>query len=302
MAAMPTTTTDVVIEGGVREAMPMERRVALLPKECQGHKLKVIDLPDPSTGKARAFAFFDGGEGGAQEAQILEATWYKTKNSSWFVQEKVVSDGGLVMYTKVSPALFLLPSLCGENNNSNSDSSCCKQRNTDEVFRSAEDVLEGCGVAGVPEQVRSLLESGLGSVCDAKEAGGDYYFRYSEERALRWLGDKVDVLREKARGLGSSFAALDGEGLTRYAVSYLGEYLPPGLAGRLAKARGLEPAEARPATVVDRRAHANPPAASLGQKRPAATAVSAAPKPVAKLSRTKDTSSMKISSFFQRRA
>ena len=82
-------------------------------------------------------------------------------------------------------------------------------------------------------------------------------------------------------------------------MSYLGEYLPPGLAGRLAKARGLEPAEARPATVVDRRAHANPPAASLGQKRPAATA---APKPVAKLSRTKDTSSMKISSFFQRRA
>ena len=87
MAAMPTT--DVGIEGGVREAMPMERRVALLPKECQGHKLKVIDLPDPSTGKARAFAFFDGGEGGAQEAQVLEATWYKTKNSSWFVQEVV---------------------------------------------------------------------------------------------------------------------------------------------------------------------------------------------------------------------
>ncbi|WZN64062.1 subunit B of ribonuclease H2 [Chloropicon roscoffensis] len=296
---MPTTTTDVGIEGGVREAMPMERRVALLPKECQGHKLKVIDLPDPSTGKARAFAFFDGGEGGAQEAQILEATWYKSKNSSWFVQEKVVSDGGLVMYTKMSPALFLLPSLCGENNNSNS--SCCKQRNTNEVFRSAEDVLDGCGVAGVPEQVRSLLESGLGSVCDAKEAGGDYYFRYSEERALRWLGDKVDVLREKARGLGSSFAALDGEGLTRYAVSYLGEYLPPGLAGRLAKARGLEPAEARPATVVDRRAHTNPRPPRWARSAPP-PAVSAAPKPVAKLSRTKDTSSMKISSFFQRRA
>ena len=41
---------------------------------------------------------------------------------------------------------------------------------------------------------RCDLEAGVKMVCDFKEAGGDCYYRYSEDRLLCWLIAKVERL------------------------------------------------------------------------------------------------------------
>ena len=85
--------------------------------------------------------------------------------------------------------------------------------------------------ARLPREVEfeCLLKGRLGEICDAKEAGGEVYYRYNEEKAKTWVGGLVQKLTLSFKSLSSAFALLDEEGLKNYSIGYLGEYLPKAL-------------------------------------------------------------------------
>ncbi|QDZ20422.1 subunit B of ribonuclease H2 [Chloropicon primus] len=281
------------MEGVERER---EVRVAVLPEELEGHKVEIIELPDPGTGKPRAYGYFSGKEGVG--AQILEASWYKNKNASWFVGEEVVSSGGLVLYTKTNPVFFLLSALGGRQGDKSVAGG--KAEGEKAMFCTAEHILE-C-FDGSP---RKLFEANLQHVCDQKSAGGESYFRYSEEKAVEWLKGRVARLQAKVANLGAGFKALDEEGLKRYSASYLREYLGAEMLEKLEGALGLPPVSSvpppqkRPAPAATTDSKANNPTNSLKRGAPDSKAKAAAKEAkVVKFAK----GSMKISSFFQRKS
>ena len=272
---------------------PSRRRVGIVPDELRGRKLDVFDFRDPGTNQVRSYAFFDG-DGG--ETQVLEANWFRPKNASWFVGEDVISDGGILLYSKVNPAFFLLPPLRE-----------CKE--TAGVFCTAEHLVDAVvgpsGCSDVPGGLRGLLEKSLGDVCEEKRVGEESFYRYSEEKAVGWLKERTGLLKDKVRGLGAQFKALDEEGLTRYSVSYLGEYLPQSLVSKLEASFDLPCVSAHQAPPMRQ----SPPASAdaggdpsrSSAKRPKPSAKISLPKKASKVAKA-DTGSMKISSFFQRRS
>ena len=83
-------------------------------------------------------------------------------------------------------------------------------------------------------------------VCDAREAGGDTYFRLSDARLLAWLRVKARRVAEAGCAGVPGLAALDEAGRLAYAAGLLGEYLAPEWARRLGAALGVPLAAAAP--------------------------------------------------------
>ena len=156
------------------------------------------------------------------------------------------------------------------------------------------------------------MQHSLGDICDFKDAGGETYYRYSEEKAMLYLEGKVAKLMSAFKSLGaatgpgtnaaSAFALLDDEGLKAYAVGYLQEYLPKELICKLRTAMNVpEPGKAPPASAKPKVAQAR----HVPEKRPfsfqsSKPAAAAQAKKKSKLSLASK-NSMKISSFFMKR-
>ena len=107
----------------------------------------------------------------------------------------------------------------------------------------------------------------LPSVCDDKEIDGETYYRFSEERTIKWLERKVEALSEVLRrkkvstssrsvGLENMKFLEDGGRMEadrlRYACALLEDYLPPDLASRFRS--HLRVSDAAPPPKTDSRA------------------------------------------------
>lgn len=179
-----------------------------------------ITLPDPRTGQHASYLLAGG--------CLQELNWFKQQYSSWFVGDRVVLDGGLYLSTPVDPLLLLLPLLE-------------RARAQQNVFQDLEQILS---VATSPSahMLLPLLAGGehLGCLCEVKQAGGQSYFRLSDELVLAWLTLKVQQAKAALQASPTAaFSGMDDVAITAYAAGLLGEYLAQHWQDRLAAALQL---------------------------------------------------------------
>eukprot|EP00798_Chlamydomonas_sp_ICE-L_P004557 gene4557-14737_t len=151
-----------------------------------------FSVPDRNGKQSQAYLWAGG--------CLQEVNRFKQKQSSWFVGGGVVSDGGVYMATPVDPIFVLLPVL---------ERSRAKTASSSGMFCPLEQILSdpispalhvllngGGGGGGEGEEVQGSAPSTtpiselLLSVCEVKDAGGDKYYRVSDEMVKDAGGDK----------------------------------------------------------------------------------------------------------------
>ncbi|KAK3727279.1 hypothetical protein RRG08_049903 [Elysia crispata] len=118
----------------------------------------------------------------ADESMLFQLHNFKEKYRSWFIGNKVCSDGSLYLTSPMDPLFLLLPYLMADEAKKfmTLDQLVC-----DEEFPDCAKLLPACS----PDQV-SLI-------CDSKDIDDDTkVFRYSKEKTLAWLKQKTDVLAD----------------------------------------------------------------------------------------------------------
>lgn len=159
---------------------------------------------------------------------LLELLSFSEDHRSWFIGERVVSDGRLVISTPVDPTFLILPYLASAEKLVPLDHLL-----TDDKYPEV-DVLVS-------------LSSGLSRVADPRGAPDLCVWQYNETRCLDWLTDRVqavqEVLAQQRVDLSEGAAALayrrDSSAppqpveYRRYAFGIVSQYLTPELAEQL---------------------------------------------------------------------
>ena len=236
-------------------------RVGLLPEALARAGGRVVGLPAPGGGDRGAFAVGErppaaGGGGAGAGAGLWEIQWHRERHRAWLLAGGGAGagggggwaerDGGVLLISPCDPLFLALPALEAARGGAGGSGG-------PGVFCPLAQAL-GDFAGGELQCLEPLLSPAtLRLVCDAREAGGDTYYRLSDARVLAWL-------RVKARGVAKAgcagvpgLAALDEAGRLAYAAGLLGEYLSPEWARRLGATLGV-PLAAAP----------HPPAAAAG--------------------------------------
>ncbi|KAL4434615.1 hypothetical protein ABPG77_002738 [Micractinium sp. CCAP 211/92] len=178
-----------------------------------------ITLPDPRTGQPASFLFAGG--------CVQEINWYKQQYSSWFVGDRVLSDGGLYLCSPLDPLLLLLPLLE-------------RARAQQNVFTDVEQILSMAATASAHLLAQLLDAEQMGCLCDVKEAGGQRYYRLNDDLVVAWLTLKAQQAKAALQASPSAaFSGMDELAVTAYAAGLLGEYLAQHWQDKLAAALQL---------------------------------------------------------------
>lgn len=158
---------------------------------------------------------------------ISECNAHTPKFSSWFVGDRILGDGALHLATPVDPLFLLLPAL--------------EKASEGGSFCDLEHCLEcwGAGAAGGAAAAAAANHDQLRCLCDAKEAGGQRYYRLNEAKVLAWLKIKVNQAKTALTATAAGFAQMEDSGLTVYAAGLVGEYLSSEWSAKLEGALGL---------------------------------------------------------------
>lgn len=198
------------------------------PEGC-GDTREFVSLPHPRTGATVRFMLRGSAVFELQVAKPPEG------RGSWFIGSLVKQDGFVQLVSEVDAIFLVAPLLMAA---------------AEKRFVPLDDIWDSS-----PHRLnyRKLAKCDLSAVrfvCDTKEAGGDLYYRFSEQRMLTWLMAKVDRLVsqqgltvDEAVGLVSQYAD------KRYEAELESLY---GLDGKAsAKRKSLEPQAAQaPAAFV----------------------------------------------------
>ncbi|XP_053236805.1 ribonuclease H2 subunit B isoform X1 [Podarcis raffonei] len=202
-----------------------------LPKK-PGSEPLFTKLRNPSTGQAALYLF------GSDGRQVFEVKAFHEEYRSWFIGEAVQHDGRLLFATPVDP-LFLLLFYLTKAEKEQGKFQPLDQFLVDEEFSSCA-VLLNC--KNVSQSVHHLV--------DEKEIGGRKFYKYSEEKTLKWLKKKVDqtvkVLKDNDIPVGGkvqSATFISGkrntdateEDYIRYAHGLITEYISEELSTALAQ-------------------------------------------------------------------
>lgn len=146
---------------------------------------------------------------------IQECNSVKKKWSSWFVNDSVVSDGSLYLWTPVHVVFILLPAL--------------EKTQKQGMFCSLDHVVDFLqGKNGEQHCVLGVVKSkkeDIKQVCEWKENGGEVYFKLDDAKLLEWLSRRVDIIKNHLETNDETFKALDSQALSAYAIGILSEYL-----------------------------------------------------------------------------
>ncbi len=204
----------------------LETRVIVVPDSAVSgiHEegVKVLKLRHPKTREGSCFLYDKSSK------TLCELLSYDEEHRSWFIGEKVVKDGRMMIATPVNPLYLALPYLSGSERLVPLD-----QMLTDQEFPEAEDIL-----------LETLTETRLGLVSDTKGSRDLNVWKYNEEKTLTWLEGKVRALAdmfekssEDTSGGASSSIYRAGAGdhgdYLRYALGVVQEYLDTGLSEKL---------------------------------------------------------------------
>ncbi|XP_053141091.1 ribonuclease H2 subunit B isoform X2 [Hemicordylus capensis] len=188
-------------------------------------------LRNPSTGQAALYLF------SSDAHQLFEIKAFHEEYRSWFIGQTVQHDGRLFFATPVDP-LFLVLFYCIQAQKEGKFQPL-DQILVDEEFSSCTMLLQ---CANISQSVHHIVEE--------KEISGRKFYKYNEEKTLKWLKKKVDqtvkVLKDQDVCVGGkvqSATFISGKQITDatevdyilYAHGLISEYIPEELSTALAK-------------------------------------------------------------------
>jgi len=194
--------------------------------------VKALKLKHPRTGESALYLH--------NETSLYEILEFKEEHRSWFIGDRIVDDGSLLLSTPVDPTFIILPYLMSA------------ERNVP-----LEDLLDDQEFPNL--QYITRMSSGLKNV--AVQLGDEdlNVWKYDEEKCVSWLLQRVDavkkVLLEQQIDLSEGAAThsykqksdsvANSVDYTRYAVGIVSQYLPASLAEKLELKLNLPKAEKR---------------------------------------------------------
>ncbi|XP_062981344.1 ribonuclease H2 subunit B isoform X2 [Elgaria multicarinata webbii] len=214
-----------------------------LPKKA-GFGPLFTRLRNPSTGQAALYLF------SSDAHQLFEVKAFHEEYRSWFIGQAVQHDGRLFFATPMDP-LFLVLFYLIKAEKEQGKFQPLDQILMDEEFSSCAMLLR---CTSLSRSIHCLVEE--------KEIGGRKFYKYSEEKALKWLKKKVDqtvkVLKDhnvRVDGKVQSATFITGkhssdateEDYIRYAHGLISEYILGESSTALAKYLRLPEATAPPA-------------------------------------------------------
>jgi len=217
----------------------------------------IITLQHPVSGKPARYMMSE-----SEPIQLMEISKFEDKVSrSWFIGDQVQQDGSLHLATPVDPLFIALPLLT---------------KSSTQSFQPLDQILADGALADYAELERVAgLGEAMKSVCDVREAGDDFFYRYSPTKLTAYLRSKVEhiaaVLEKKphiavgAVSASAVFARSKKSTSTpysrkQYAVGMLSEYVAPEIVATLIRDLGMEASPANAAT-SNAGAKATPPKA-----------------------------------------
>ena len=160
--------------------------------EGGGDTREFISLPHPRTGQLSRYMLC------GERVFELQVAKPPEERGSWFIDNVVKQDGSVQLVSEVDVIFLIVPLLAD---------SAAKR------FVPLNDIWDGSAHRLNYRKLAKCDLSAVRFVCDAKEAGGDAYYRFSESRMLTWMMAKVDRLAtqrqlspEEAVGLVSQYA------------------------------------------------------------------------------------------------
>ncbi|XP_044300209.1 ribonuclease H2 subunit B isoform X3 [Varanus komodoensis] len=179
-------------------------------------------LRNPSTGQAALYLF------SSDAHQLFEVKAFCEEYRSWFIGQTVQSDGRLFFAIPVDPLYFALFFLLKAEKEQG------KFQPLDQILMDEE--FPSCAML---LQCPSLSQS-IRHIAEEKEIGCRKFYKYSEEKTLKWLKKKVDqmvkVLKDRNQRVGGRVQAatfISGKPITdateevyiRYAHGLISEYI-----------------------------------------------------------------------------
>ena len=204
----------------------LETKVLVVPDSAisslKSEGAKVLKLRHPKTGAGTCFLY------NKSSKTLCELLSYDEEHRSWFIGDKVVGDGRMMVATPVNPLYVALHYLIGAERLVPLD-----QMLSDQEFPETEDIL-----------IETLTETRLQLVSDTKGSKDLNVWKYNEQKTLSWLEDKVRSLAEVFEknseditgGASSSIykaGSGDHDDYLRYALGVVQEYLDASLSEKL---------------------------------------------------------------------
>ena len=171
------------------------------PEETK--KLHCIKLRDPKTGELRDY-FYD-----EENLTLSEITRFSDDYRSWFIDDMLISDSSLLIFTKVDPLFILIPYLKKYSRSFRSLSDIC--------LESADEDTDKLEFALSPSIDWTLI-------CDTQEQESELYVRLSEDKMFSWLTEKYDKLFGTLAKT-PSFRVASRHTIASCAYDLIGEYL-----------------------------------------------------------------------------
>lgn len=205
-------------------------------ESCSKSPPEMVKLRNPKTDQTALFLHCPASK------SLCEVLAFSEENRSWFLGEKISSDGRILLATKVDPRFLLLPYLAKA-----------------ERLVPLPEMLED---DDYPALERLLVDTkGLDMVADSKGDKDLNVWKYNEEKTLNWLAKKLEkvagLLEKKGVDITAGAAANNFKHAAnleatevefkRYALGIVSEYLTPELAEKLKDKLGL-PEPEKPST------------------------------------------------------
>ena len=222
MNTNPTFSDKMPSKNEIKSEDKTDARVLVAPstalENISTDAVRIVKLRHPRTSQGACFLF------NSSNNSVYEMMNYEEEHRSWFLGEKVVSDGRMILVTPVNPVFLILPYIIKAERLVPLD-----QMVTDEEFTETDDVL-----------VNSVSEAGLEKVGDRKGSKDLNVWKYNRNKTLEWLERKVRSLGDHFKqcsfdttgGASSSIyktSAADEHEYLRYALGVVQEYLDPAL-------------------------------------------------------------------------
>ncbi|NXH14405.1 RNH2B Ribonuclease, partial [Bucco capensis] len=188
------------------------------------------------TGEASLYLFSSGAQ------QLFEVKAFQEENRSWFIGQTVQQDGRLLFVTPMDPLFLILHYLIKAEKERQG-----KFQPLDQVVLDSE--YPNCLLLLKCAEVKQHIHH----VAEEKEIGSQKFYRYSQEKTLRWLKKKVFQTVQALKSNNISVAQrvhaaawISGrqssdtkEDYARYAHGLVSEYVPEELGKELLQYLGL---------------------------------------------------------------
>ncbi|XP_065350698.1 ribonuclease H2 subunit B [Cloeon dipterum] len=154
-----------------------------IPEGCDG-KPNMVKLRHPQT-SSQAMFFFS-----ADNKMVQEILSFSEDKRSWVIDDHIQSDGKVHLSTPVDPLFLVLPYLMKSAGR----------------FEPLDQLLQDEDFPETKRLLQCISHKQLRHISDVKDVGDESYYKFNEDRAIKWLMKKskkvCDVLKEKGIHVG----------------------------------------------------------------------------------------------------